>query len=79
MNYIEVGLMKFCKVCVDFMRMVIIFDDYMFVKLDFFGRRIVYGIVGDCFLMYFGGNCRRGYFKIDFICIGLCLKLFIEW
>lgn len=29
--------------------------------------------------MYYGGVCRRGYFKVDLIYIGLRLKLFIEW
>lgn len=77
MDYFVVGLMKFWKVWVDFMRLVIVFNDFMFVKLDLILKRILYGLVGDCFLMYYGGVCRRGYFKVDFFLIGLCLKFFV--
>lgn len=79
MNYTEAGLTKFRKVRVDLTRMAIIPDDYTFAKSDPFGRRIAYGTAGDCFSMHFGGNCRRGHFKIDLTRTGLRLKSSTEW
>ena len=79
MNYTEAGMTKFRKVRVDLTRMAIIPDDYTFAKSDPFGRRIAYGTAGDCFSMHFGGNCRRGHFKIDLTRTGLRLKSSTEW